>query len=149
MDYKKDIIALYENSTSDRTVILLRGISGSGKSTVANLFAEPRVVCTADDFFEKNGGYDFDPSKLGDAHRECQNKFECALQDPRIKNIVVANTNVKSSDYQYYLDMAAKHGIKVVSLVIEKRHEGNNVHGVPDFVLQRQHDSLVNSLKLR
>jgi NEDD4-binding protein 2 len=149
MDYKKDIVTLYENNTSDRSVIILRGVSGAGKSTVANKFADPKVICTADDFFEKNGGYDFDPSKLGDAHRECQNKFECALQDPRIKNIVVANTNTKSNDYQYYLDMAAKHGIQVISLVIEKRHDNKNVHNVPDFVLQRQYDSLMSSLKLK
>jgi predicted kinase len=148
MDYKKDIIHLYEKTNSDRSVILLRSVSGAGKSTVANLFAEPKVIVSADAYFEKNGGYDFDPSKLGDAHRECQNNFECALQDPSILNIVVSNTNTKPSDYQYYLDTAKKYGVKVISLVVEKRHESSNVHNVPDFVLQRQHDSLKNDLKL-
>lgn len=148
MDYKNDIAMLYEGVNSDRFVILLRSVSGAGKSTVANLFAEPKVIVSADAYFEKGGGYDFDPSKLGDAHRECQNNFECALQDPSIKNIIVSNTNVKPSDYQYYIDTAAKYGIKVVSLIVEKRHDGKNAHGVPDFVLQRQHDSLKNDIKL-
>jgi predicted kinase len=149
MDYKEDIKKLYESVNNDRFVIILRGISGAGKTTVANLFAEPKEICTADDFFEKNGGYDFDPSKLGEAHKECQNKFECALQNPAIKNIVVANTNVKPSDYQYYLEAAKKYGVKIISLVIEKRHEGVNVHDVPDFVLNRQHDSLMRDIKLK
>ena len=148
MDYRKEINELYENNNTDRSVILLRGVSGAGKSTVAKLFAEPKVVCTADDYFEKGGEYDFDPSKLGQAHTECQNKFECALQDPNVKNIIVANTNVKPSDYKYYVDVAAKHGVKVISLVIENRHGGKNVHGVPDFVLDRQRNSLQNDLSL-
>lgn len=148
MDYRKDIIELYESVNADRSVILLRGVSGAGKSTVANLFSEPKVIVSADAYFEKGGGYDFDPSKLGDAHRECQNNFECALRDPSVKNIIVSNTNTKPSDYQYYFDTAKKYGVKVISLVIERRHEGKNVHNVPDFVLQRQHDSLKNDLKL-
>jgi predicted kinase len=148
MDYRNDIISLYENNNTERNVIILRGVSGSGKSTVAKLFSEPKVICTADDFFEKNGGYDFDASKLGQAHKECQNKFECALQDPKITNIVVANTNVKPSDYQYYMDTAKKYGVRVISLIIERRHDGENVHSVPDFVLQRQQDSLKNDMRI-
>ncbi len=149
MDYKEDIKKLYENAATERSVVLLRGVSGSGKSTVANLFAEPKVVVSADAYFEKNGGYDFDPSKLGHAHNECKNNFECALRDPSIKNIIVSNTNTKPSDYQYYIETARQYGVKVISLVIEKRHEGVNIHNVPDFVLDRQHDSLMKDLKLR
>lgn len=150
----KDLEDIYESITKNsggsfsKTVIVVRGISGSGKTTFANIVAEPKVVCTADDYFEKNGKYDFDPTKLGEAHKQCQNKFDAALQDPRVKNIVVANTNVKPSDYNYYADKAKKAGAQVMFVVLEKRHDNPNVHSVPDLVLQRQHDSLKNDLKL-
>jgi uridine kinase len=146
----KDIIKLYENinNPQDKTVIIVRGISGSGKSTFANIVAEPKVVCTADDYFEQNGQYNFDPSKLGEAHKQSMNKFDQALVNPNIKNIVVANTNVKPRDYKYYADKANQAGVRVIYVVLEKRHDNENVHSVPSEVLQRQHDSLKNDLKL-
>jgi predicted kinase len=152
MNFFTDLMKLYEgvsNPPTDRYVIIIRGTSGSGKSTFANLFAEPKVICTADDFFYDEGGkYNFDPSKLGDAHGQCRNKFECAVKDKSIKTIIVANTNTKSSEFSHYIEIAREYGLKVISVVLEKRHDSNNVHGVPDFVLQRQHDSLKNDLKL-
>jgi predicted kinase len=149
MNTLQDLMAIYENLNDNRYVIIIRGTSGSGKSTFANLFADPKVICTADDFFYDNDGkYNFDPTKLGAAHGQCQNKFECALQDPSIKLIIVANTNVKPSDYQYYLEKANEYGVRIISVILEKRHEGQNVHGVPDFVLQRQHDALSKDIKL-
>jgi predicted kinase len=152
MDTLRDLINIYENigkTGSDRFVIIIRGTSGAGKSTFANLFADPKVICTADDFFyDKEGNYNFDPKKLGQAHGECQNKFECALQDESVKLVIVANTNVKPSDYQYYIEKANEYGLKIISVVLEKRHANKSVHNVPDFVLQRQHDALKNDLKL-
>ena len=145
-------MAIYEsinNPNNEKFVIIIRGTSGSGKTTFANLFADPKVICTADDFFyDKSGKYNFDPSKLGDAHKACQNKFECALKDDSVKLVIIANTNVRQSDYQYYVDKANENNVKYISVVLEKRHDNKNVHSVPDFVLQRQHDSLKNDLKL-
>jgi predicted kinase len=152
MDSFNEIIKIYENingNDSDRFVIIIRGTSGSGKTTFANLFAEPKVICTADDFFyDQKGKYNFDASKLGDAHKSCQNKFECALQDKTVKLIIVANTNVRPSDYQYYVEKANEYNVKYISVILEKRHDNVNVHNVPSHVLQRQHDALKNDLKL-
>lgn len=145
----KDIIKIYENlHNQEKTVIIVRGVSGVGKTTFANIVAEPKVVCTADDYFEQDGKYNFDPTKLGEAHRQSMSRFDQALSNPNVKNIVVANTNVKPSDYRYYVDKANDAGAKVIYVVLEKRHDNPNVHNVPDFVLQRQHDSLKNDLKL-
>ena len=146
----KKIIELYENihKSVDKTVIIVRGVSGAGKSTFANIVAEPKVVCTADDYFEQGGGYNFDPTKLGHAHKQSMDKFDKALVDPNVANIVVANTNTKPRDYKHYVDMANKAGVKVIYVVLEKRHDNPNVHNVPDEALQRQHDALKNDLKL-
>jgi uridine kinase len=146
----REIVKLYENinSNQDKTAIIVRGVSGVGKTTFANIVAEPKVVCTADDYFEQDGKYNFDPTKLGEAHKQSMNRFDQALMNPAVKNIVVANTNVKPTDYRYYVDKANEAGVKVIYVVLEKRHDNPNVHSVPDHVLQRQHDSLKNDLKL-
>ncbi len=145
-----NIATLYENmhKGTPKTVIIVRGVSGVGKTTFANIVAEPKVVCTADDYFQQGDNYNFDPTKLGEAHKQSMSRFDKALADPSIANIVVANTNTKPSDYKYYTDKANEAGIKVIYVVLEKRHDNPNVHSVPDFVLQRQHDSLKNDLKL-
>lgn len=132
-----------------KQIIILRGTSNSGKSSFAELIAEPKKICCADFYFEKGGGYDFDPTKLGEAHQQCRDEFDVGCVSPFIKNIVIANTNAKPSDYQYYVDKAKEHDIKVTFVVLEKRHDGINSHNVPDFAIQRQHDSLINDLKLK
>jgi hypothetical protein len=37
---------------------------------------------------------------------------------------------------QPYYDLAAKYGYKVFSIIVENRHGGKNVHGVPDEKLE-------------
>lgn len=146
----KKIVELYENihKSVDKTVIIVRGVSGVGKSTFANIVAEPKVICTADDYFQQGDKYNFDATKLGAAHKQSMDKFDKALENPNIANIVVANTNIKPSDYKYYEDKANVVGAKIIYVVLEKRHNNPNVHSVPDHVLQRQHETLRNNLKL-
>jgi len=112
-------------------VILMSGISGSGKNTyIVKRFGEKigpttplnAVVCSADDYFEKTGSYVFDPSKLGEAHGECLRKFVdyCAesfnggpngWEMP--ENLVVNNTNLTTEELAPYVAIAAAYGHKV------------------------------------
>lgn len=133
-----------------KNVILLRGSAGSGKSSVAKLFGGNVRICCADDFFMDDfGNYNFDPNLLGVAHAHCQRRFLDALNDPEIDTIVVANTNTKESDFKFYVDEAKKRDIMLFSLVVEKRHERENVHGVPSHVIDRHVENIKNSLKLK
>lgn len=135
---------------NERNLIIIKGVSGSGKSSFAKLIAYPCCICTADDFFyDNNGNYNFDPTKLGYAHKACQNKFDDAVKDPVITNIVIANTNTKPSEYKYYVDQAESHGLQVTYVILEKRHINENVHGVPENVLDRQDNTIRSNLKLR
>lgn len=132
-------------------LILLRGVSSSGKTTFANYLADidtDSVICCADDFFYKNEEYCFDVSKLGAAHGVCKEKFKRAIHND-VSTIIVANTNAKPSDFSFYEEYAKGAGYQVISLVVEKRHENKNSHNVPQETLDRQELNIRNSLKLQ
>jgi predicted kinase len=133
------------------TVILLRSVSGAGKSTFANLLAENEgyVVVSADDYFtDADGNYNFDASKLGEAHRSCQENFMYWLTYTDAKCIIVANTNTKERDFSFYENAAKEHGAMFISLIVENRHGNTDVHQVPSFAKENQAKNIMNSIKL-
>jgi len=119
-------------------LFLVRGLPGSGKSTFANHIWNEYAVCEADKFFyDKEGKYNFDPSKIKDAHAWCKNEVETRMKDHQINGqyypeIAVSNTFTQEWEMKDYYELAEKYGYKVVSLIVENRHGGKNVHGVPD-----------------
>jgi uridine kinase len=133
-----------------KTVILLRSVSGAGKSTLANLLAsnERWVSVCADDYFtDINGNYNFDASKLGEAHRLCQENFMYWL-DNAVVGIIVANTSTKERDFSFYENAAKEHGAMFISLVVENRHGNKDIHSVPQSVREMQAENIKNSLLL-
>lgn len=101
----------------DRKVIILSGLSGSGKSTYANALGG--VVCSADDFFVNDDGkYVFDPAKLQDAHAYCFRSFLEALQGTN-ETIVVDNTNTRVEEISPYVLASHAFGIepKIVTVI--------------------------------
>lgn len=120
-----------------KTLIILRGLPGSGKSTVAELLSEngKYPVCTADDFFMKDGEYKFNPAQLGLAHGWCQKKAGEAMRRGDEK-IIIANTNTTEREFKPYVEIAEEYGYMVICLVVENRHSGKNVHNVPEDRIQ-------------
>lgn len=134
-----------------KTVIILRGCSGSGKSTFANFLLENKnnvVEICADNFFTKDGKYNFDLSLLGAAHQQCKTDFKNSLEDCSVDCIVISNTNTKEWEFEYYESMAKDYGCMIFHIVIENRHKGENVHNVPKKVLDSQRKNLYNSIIL-
>ncbi len=136
----------------EKNVIILRGVSGCGKSTFASMLARHNsgaVVVTADDYFTDSWGlYKFDASKLGAAHSQCFERFEDALYNPQVNTIIVANTNTSPKDFKNYVHAAETYGVHVTYVVLENRHGNNDVHNVPSEVKERQRNNLKNSLCL-
>ena len=53
-------------------LILIRGLPGSGKSTMARVKYPNHIHLEADMYFEDDkGNYNFDPKKLKEAHKWC------------------------------------------------------------------------------
>jgi len=121
-----------------KNLILVRGISGSGKSTFADLVGD--VAYSADQYFtDENGNYNFDASKLNVAHGRCITFTEGAMKDG-VEKICVANTLTTTWEMKPYYKLAKKYGYRVFSIIVENRHDGTNVHDVPAAVLQKQKD---------
>jgi predicted kinase len=127
-----------------KELFLLRGLPGSGKSTLANSIVESDfLVCEADKYFyDKEGNYNFDGSKLKDAHEFCRNTVETYMKDSLVndqfyRKIVVSNTFTQKWEMDIYFTLAKTYGYQVYSLVVENRHGGVNQHGVPAEAVER------------
>ena len=130
------------NTEKQGDLILLRGVPGSGKTTLANVILQqpnnnPQEILSADDFFEDaNGEYNFDPTKLKEAHNYCQFRCSERMRQQKAK-IVVANTFTQEWEMDEYIKMAERYNYRVHTVIVENRHGNENVHGVPEDKLQQ------------
>jgi len=116
-----------------KELFLLRGLPGSGKSTLAESLGGSHME--ADKYFTYEGKYEFDVTKLKDAHDWCQNAVRVFMENKN-KRVVVSNTFTQEWEMKPYFDLAEKHGYRVYSLIVENRHGGVNEHGVPEDKLE-------------
>jgi predicted kinase len=120
-----------------KELFLLRGLPGSGKSTLAKMLVGDKDYChkEADMYFvDGEGKYQFDITKLRDAHAWCQEEVEFLMKYEH--KVVVSNTFTQEWEMLPYFDLAEKHGYRVHSLIVENRHGGVNEHGVPEDKLK-------------
>lgn len=129
-----------------KTLILLRGLPGSGKSTFANLMWDTYAICEADKFFyDKEGNYNFDATKLSDAHKWCRDEVETRMKDNEVNpqyypEIVVSNTSTMENELKPYYNLAKQYNYMVFSLIVENRHgesEKTNIHNVPKETIEK------------
>ena len=119
---------------SGKQLVLIRGIPGSGKSTMArSLMAERHSEGSwkhyeADMWMVDNEGfYRFDPKRLSYCHSECLDATSWSLQCGY--NVVVSNTFVRAWEVERYWRVGLKHGARIE--IIEAKGDFPNVHGVP------------------
>jgi predicted kinase len=116
-----------------KTLILVRGLPGAGKSTFAKTLGGIHIE--ADHYFMKDGEYKFDASKLKQAHEYCRTSTEGWMIEGY--NIVVSNTFTQEWEMDAYYELAGKYGYRVYSIIVENRHNGVNEHGVPSDKLEQ------------
>lgn len=103
-------------------MVLMRGVPGSGKSTIANAMAVmlrppyfkdgEAVVYSTDDYWYRNSEvYAWDEAKVAEAHEWNQDRVRLAVAEG--KHVVVDNTNLDSFALAPYFDIALEYGLKV------------------------------------
>ncbi len=109
-------------------LILVRGIPGSGKSTLSDEFIKIGYrKLEADQFFIVDGVYKFDPSKIRQAHEFCQKNALEAMK--RGENICISNTFTRLSEMHFYLLHAKEYNYNVYIVKATGNHP--DVHNVP------------------
>lgn len=120
------------------TLYLIRGIPGSGKSSFAmQLFNTGLVhhIFEADDYMYEEGLYVFKPEKLSYSHRMCQSNTVQSLIEGR--SVAVSNTSTTEKEVETYRKIAEECNANFVSLIVENRHNGVNIHNVPEDKIQQ------------
>jgi len=128
-------------------LFVLRGISGSGKSTKAKELMRGinnAIKCSADDYFMRNGNYEFNAKLLGQAHAWCRGKCAAAME-LGAELIVIDNTATRKSEYADYVTMAEEAGYEVEIVKVGqlddaslKIYANRNKHGVSIEVIRKQ-----------
>lgn len=135
--------------------IIMRGCSGSGKSTfVKNHFPKAKVF-SSDDFWMKDGKYEFDIKRLGEAHAWNLRNFVTAVIMAEFNRasgieedvtLVVDNTNTTVAEFGPYYAVAAAYGLEteIISLdVDEDVAHPRNQHNVPQTTVHAQRRNFV------
>lgn len=118
------------DTTALGELVLIRGLPGRGKSTMAHVLSMVGYEhFEADQFFEVNGVYQHDATRIRDAHTWCQRVVRLALAAG--KRVVVSNTFTMLREMEPYKAMTQN------VRVIEAQDKWENCHGGPVEMLER------------
>ncbi len=102
----------------NKKLIIMRGLPGSGKSSLAegirnvaaNRGARTTAILSTDDYFiEGDGVYRFKPQEIGRAHAFNQKACQTNMED-ECELIIIDNTNTQYWEMKPYVRLAQEHG---------------------------------------
>lgn len=112
-------------------IILIRGVPGSGKSTMARKMAGYKHIESDMFLYDDNGAYLYSKERVEVAHKKCieltRNAMEAGI------DIVVSNTFTRMSEMQPYIEMAEEFGYTVDQIIADGNYQ--NIHNVPDDIV--------------
>lgn len=124
----------------ENSLILLRGLPGSGKTTLAKLLSEHNTypIFSVDDFFTnaETGEYVFNFSDNHLAYKQCELLAKDAMRQ-NISKIFVHNTFTLDWELEPYFKLANEFNYKLFIVTVENYHNKLNTHGVSLEQLQK------------
>lgn len=111
---------------------IVRGIPGSGKTTLAQAMARAMgcVYVEADQYMTDDQGiYEWDVEKLPWAHQKCKHVIKIELQSG--SDVIVSNVSATLKDINEYIEIAKSLNCNFTSLVVESRNETKSTHNLP------------------
>tara|TARA_R100000808_G_C2147487_1_gene155459 strand:- start:1995 stop:2474 length:480 start_codon:yes stop_codon:yes gene_type:complete len=157
-----------------KTLILLRGAPGAGKTFIANIldkYSPSIIAVSADDYFYNPAGeYLFIKERVPEAHKWCQEHVDKYLNAAQYDIVIVHNTFTEEWELEPYYEIAEKcyYDTKINSMIVENRkgidyndpkiivkgklwspaHHTDNIHGVPKETLDSMKKRLSKSIIL-
>lgn len=124
-------------------LILIRGLPGSGKTTLAHKIINDSSIYNlnfvhieADMYFVNDGVYTFDREKIHQAHAWCRETARILLENGQ--NVIVSNTFTTLKEIKPYLDLVKdKEDLRIIHC--DGKNYGS-IHNVPDETIQKMKD---------
>jgi predicted kinase len=132
---------------------MMQGIPGSGKSTVARAIKRLDVmtkIYSTDEFWIRDGTYQFDGSRLREAHEWNQRRAGSHMEKSYRDNLIIDNTNIKQKDAQVYFDLARRYDytVQVVRVdpglgeCLRRNAQRTPDRKIPEEVIVRMHGAM-------
>jgi cytidylate kinase len=127
-----------------QTLFIIRGLPGSGKTTYAAALSKRLGIPynEADMYFtDKDGNYNFDGTKIGDAHDWCGDQVYASVVEGQ--SVIVSNTFTTWKEMEMYVQMAAQFGFR--AKMIQMNGKWNSVHNVPEKSIAKMQARFVDN----
>jgi predicted kinase len=122
------------------------GMPGCGKSLIASLFNNAKIISADSLRYNDNGEYIYDSTKDAGIFQQTNNMCEEYMKQ-EISPIVIDNTNCHKNHPMSYIELANEYGYKVAKLFIPCKQEtslARNSHQVPKETIGMMRNNLID-----